>query len=255
MKLINIALTIVLICASTSLAGDVLILKKSTAITIPIETLYSKSDHTTLATSIDAEEWTCTLTKWVTASSLTITASGGNNDAVYVTPGLASLELTTGNTDTLGRMTLIITDPNCDIVTIRCDVVDPNYYAFRYTTGEIDVYSWGGVKVNAADANGLPSVNIADSSQAWNATLATTADMVSLAQFKSALDETVPADFNTVTVADGKIAATATVDSSGFATSLLDTVIWGHKVRDYIYQLGVAIGRNGKGWSTPPADD
>lgn len=53
----------------------------------------------------------CTLVKHdqITATTLTLTASGGSNDSAFISNGVAYLELTAANTDTIGRLDLYCT--------------------------------------------------------------------------------------------------------------------------------------------------
>jgi hypothetical protein len=52
----------------------------------------------------------CELVKGIASSTLTLTKTGGNNDIVLTGKGLATLELTAANVDTLGPLRLSFTD-------------------------------------------------------------------------------------------------------------------------------------------------
>ena len=81
-------------------------LKQSTAVSVILGPFIDDTDGKTAKTGLTVTSMDVDLYKGVTKSDLTITASGGDNDMAHVANGYYSLELTTGNTDTLGRLRL-----------------------------------------------------------------------------------------------------------------------------------------------------
>ena len=86
-------------------------LKQSTAVTKIIGQLFDFADSKTLLSdalggnaNFDPTDLTCTLTKGITQTTLILSKSAGDNDMNLVSGGLASLELTAANTDTLGDL-------------------------------------------------------------------------------------------------------------------------------------------------------
>lgn len=79
-------------------------LKQSTALTVILGPFLDDTDGKTPETALTVTSIEVDLYKGATKSDLTITASGGNNDMAHVANGYYSLELTTGNTDTLGHL-------------------------------------------------------------------------------------------------------------------------------------------------------
>ncbi len=78
-------------------------LKQSTATTITLGPFLDDSDGKTAETGLTVGSIDVDIYKNTTKSDITATASGGNNDMVHIANGHYSLELTSGNTDTLGR--------------------------------------------------------------------------------------------------------------------------------------------------------
>lgn len=96
-------------------------LKTNTATRIAVGPFLDYSDGVTPEVSITVTNTTCELYKdandggAVVRTALTLSASGGNNDMVHITDDVAGyydLELTTTNTNFLGRATLVLTDPD-----------------------------------------------------------------------------------------------------------------------------------------------
>jgi hypothetical protein len=81
-------------------------LKQSTAVTIVIGPFLDDMDGKTPETALTVANIDADLYKGATKSDLTLTLSGGNNDCVHIANGFYSLELTTGNVDTLGSLKL-----------------------------------------------------------------------------------------------------------------------------------------------------
>ncbi len=78
-------------------------LKQSTATTITLGPFLDDSDGKTAETGLTVGSIDVDIYKNTTKSDITATASGGNNDMAHIANGYYSLELTSGNTDTLGR--------------------------------------------------------------------------------------------------------------------------------------------------------
>ena len=105
-RLLLAALLMVWISPAASLA-----VRQSTATTITMGPFYDATDGKTPESGLDVTLMTCTVSKHddvlpvTAATTFSPTASAGVNDMVFVTSsqGEYQLELTTGNTDTLGR--------------------------------------------------------------------------------------------------------------------------------------------------------
>jgi hypothetical protein len=110
-----------------------LFLKQSTATTVRIGPVVSVDDGYTLRTSLTVGDATCNLVKGVTSSTLTLTASGGNNDFVHIANGHWSLELTASNTDTLGRLSVTLRDD---------DVFLPTWGDFTVLAANVSTTAW-----------------------------------------------------------------------------------------------------------------
>jgi hypothetical protein len=90
------------------------VLKQSTATTINIGPFIDDTDFKTLETGLTVTSMTVKIIKQSdtfssTNTSFSPTASGGSNDAQHVASGMYNLELTTTNTDTVGRLEVVIT--------------------------------------------------------------------------------------------------------------------------------------------------
>ena len=89
------------------------LLRQSTATAVLIGPFLDDQDGKTPetgldVTSMDADLYKHSNTHPLTKGDLSLTASGGSNDCAHVANGYYSLELTSGNTDTAGRLILSI---------------------------------------------------------------------------------------------------------------------------------------------------
>lgn len=84
------------------------VLKQSTATNIVIGPFLDDTDFKTSEDALTVTGFVFYIYKGATESLLTITASGGNNDCVTLHNGYYNCELTTGNTDTLGRFRVTV---------------------------------------------------------------------------------------------------------------------------------------------------
>src|SRR5512133_786661 len=103
--------TLIVVLSLTSLALPayaVRALKQSTAATVTVGPFYDATDFKTAETALTVTGWTCQFFKNDANSVIDVTASGGDNDAVHKGLGRYSLELTTGNTDTVGELIIEI---------------------------------------------------------------------------------------------------------------------------------------------------
>ncbi len=86
-------------------------LKQSTATQVAIGPFVDGTDGVTAETGLTVTAWDCDLFKHadsgMAATALTITASGGSNDAAHMQSGMYSLELTATDTGTTGRLRLV----------------------------------------------------------------------------------------------------------------------------------------------------
>ena len=91
--------------------GNMRFLRQSTAVSKIVGPFLNATDGVTLMDSLTVTDITCWLFKGVANSELTITAAGGGvNDMAHVAVAEYSIELTAGNTDTLGSVRLNFTE-------------------------------------------------------------------------------------------------------------------------------------------------
>lgn len=127
-------LFILLLLCSNLLAGGAL--KQSTATTINLGPFVDST--ITPLTAIDVTTMTVRLVKQSDTSSTTNTsyaptASGGSNDCVHVTTGMYNCELTSTNTDTIGRLNVVVTTPGALVVFDTFEVRGAAAYNFSPT--------------------------------------------------------------------------------------------------------------------------
>jgi len=88
-------------------------LRQNTAVTIVVGLFVDYSDGKTLLrdnTEFDPTDIVCELVKGNSSSELTLTKTGGDNNINLTGKGLATLELTAANVDTLGSLRLSFSD-------------------------------------------------------------------------------------------------------------------------------------------------
>jgi hypothetical protein len=104
----TLSVAIGLLWISAALGAD---LREDTATQVAIGPFLDGTDGVTAETALTVTDWDCDLVKHANSSmaitALTITASGGSNDAAHLTSGMYSLELTATDTNTAGRLVLI----------------------------------------------------------------------------------------------------------------------------------------------------
>ena len=137
-------------------------LRQSTARTIIIGPFLDDTDGKTPETAVDVTTINCDLYKGSTKSDLSLTASGGDNDCVHVANGYYSLELTTGNSDTLANGKLSFNVSGAMPFWEDLKVVTANYWDSKYSTDklEVDVTQWSGTAVATPSTAGVPEVEI-----------------------------------------------------------------------------------------------
>ncbi|RKY09839.1 MAG: hypothetical protein DRP56_02050 [Planctomycetota bacterium] len=126
-------------------------LKQNTAITVVIGPVMDwangktrLTDNSEFAPSTDLQ---LELVKGSTSSTLTLTKTGGSNDCNLTGKGLATVELTAGNTDTLGQLRLCLSDkdiggyPSETILPVTEDfmVMAANVYDSLYGSDKLQV--------------------------------------------------------------------------------------------------------------------
>jgi hypothetical protein len=90
----------------------------------------------------------CELVKGSTSSELTLTKTGGSNDIVLTGKGLATLELTAANVDTLGHLRLSFTDklvsgfPTQTILSFAEDFMVMPAAAYDALFGNLNVFKY-----------------------------------------------------------------------------------------------------------------
>jgi hypothetical protein len=116
-------------------------LKQSTADVLIVGPLLAVGDGFTPVTACTVGNITCGIIKDDAANSaLALTAAAGNNDFVHVVSGYWSLELTAGNTDTLGRARVHFTDSDVILPFFEDFMVVPaNVYDSLCSTDKLDV--------------------------------------------------------------------------------------------------------------------
>jgi len=122
------------------------LLKQSTATTINIGPFIDDTDFKTLETALTVTSMTVKVIKHSDTESVTVTSfsptagpAGGANDARHVASGMYNLELTTTNTDTLGRLEVVTTITGALPVFHRFEVVGSTPYETQVTsTASID---------------------------------------------------------------------------------------------------------------------
>ena len=120
------------------------LLKQSTASTINVGPFIDDTDFKTLETALTVTGMTVKIIKHSdtfssTVTSFSPTASGGSNDAQHVASGMYNLELTTTNTDTLGRLEVVVTVAGALPVFHRFEVIGSTPYETQVTsTASID---------------------------------------------------------------------------------------------------------------------
>lgn len=129
-------------------------LKQSTALTVIIGPFIDDTDGKTAETGLTVADINVDLYKGSTKSDLTITASGGSNDMAHVANGFYSLELTTGNTDTLGL--LIVTANIAGALPVWADYMVMPANAWDSLFGadylQVDLTQIGGAAVSTSTA-------------------------------------------------------------------------------------------------------
>lgn len=114
------------------------ILKQNTGVTILIGQLFNWADSKTLLyEALGGNNYTpstlvLTISKGATQSTLTLTLSGGTNNFNLLADGMASLVLTTGNTDTCGDFIITLTN-----ATVGSEVVFPCKFEFTILSAEM----------------------------------------------------------------------------------------------------------------------
>lgn len=138
-------------------------LKQSTATNVLVGPIVAFDDGVTPKTSLTLGDITARIFKAVTATSLTLTASGGSNDCVHVNDGWWNLELTATDTNTVGRLMLSFRDEDVFMpVWHEFQVVAANVYDTLIAGTDaldVSVIQWLGTAVTAATA-GRPDVNM-----------------------------------------------------------------------------------------------
>ena len=85
-------------------------LTQNTATTVVLGPLVAWTDGVTPKTSLTLGEIAAAMYKGTARSTITVTASGGDNDFTHVADGYWKLELTASNTDTAGRFRITLRD-------------------------------------------------------------------------------------------------------------------------------------------------
>jgi hypothetical protein len=119
-------------------------LKKSTAVTIKFGPIVDATDGYTPETSLTAHAAHIRLSKnggdFAAKNSATVPAHDEN--------GYWDVALDTTDSDTMGILTVGWTDANSVVITPQeYGVLDPNLYNTLFSTGELNVYSFAGLKI------------------------------------------------------------------------------------------------------------
>lgn len=144
-------------------------LRYNTATTVVVGPLIDISDGIATVDAATVADIDCGLVKQGTAgASITLTASGGDNDMTPVAnnPGHYSLELTAGNVDTVGRLRITFNDPDVFLPLWEdFEVLAQAEYDRKYGTGAHSVEEIYGLvddletRLTAARAGYLDNLN------------------------------------------------------------------------------------------------
>ena len=119
---------------------DLGLLEKSANISVAIGPLIDRMTGAPLL-SVTPGNITCKLINGISSSTLTLTASGGDNDLTHIANGIYSLELTASNTNHMGNSVLVLQDDDVMVpftasyVTMR----DSAYQSLITDDDELDV--------------------------------------------------------------------------------------------------------------------
>ncbi len=140
------------------------ILKQNTAKTIVIGQLFDYSDSKTLLydalggnDNFDPTKLKCTIFKNTTSSVITLSKMGGSNNINLVAGGMATLELTAGNVDTVGDFTITFEN-----ATEGQEIIFPVKFEFTVAPNTVDELV-SGVDFIKAVTEGDAEVDIAAS--------------------------------------------------------------------------------------------
>lgn len=117
-------------------------LRQSTAANVRVGRFLNYVDGITIETALDVTDFDIvSIIKGVSYATLSLTASGGDNDCVHLGGGFDNLELTTGNTDTLGELCIGFYDVDKFISFEEQFVVLPaNVWDSKYSTDKLQVH-------------------------------------------------------------------------------------------------------------------
>lgn len=145
--------------------------------------------------SIDADLYKFSNTHPLTATSITLTASGGSNDCAHVDNGYYSLELTATDVGTLGRMRLTMNIAGAIPVWEEFAVIPANVWDSRYSSDKLQVHvdeMTAGIITNtvlATDAIGADELSAAALAKAADIILRRRLDSVEGSSYGDALHQ------------------------------------------------------------------
>ncbi len=132
-------------------------LKQSTAVTVTVGPTIDEVDFITPITSLTHAGIVAGLIKGTTNTAITVTASAGVNDLVHILAGHHSLELTTGNTDTVGHLRIHLSDAD-SFLPVWEDFMVVEEQVFDSLHGAGDVLD---VNVASTDTDAITATSIA----------------------------------------------------------------------------------------------
>jgi hypothetical protein len=137
------------------------LLKQSTATSVVVGPCVQWDDGVTPKTSLTHGGITSEIIKGVTATTITVTASGGVNDLTHIAHGYWALELTATNVNTVGRFQVVLRDDDVFMpMWERFLVVPANVYDALIAgsdTLEVDMTLVDGTAVASAAAGYMPA--------------------------------------------------------------------------------------------------
>lgn len=231
-RLITFVLSIVVGISSVLAGGQVL--REDTATQIAFGPFIDGTDFITPETALTVTQWDCALIKHadsgMSATSITITASAGSNDAVHLDNGYYSLELTATDTNTAGRLVV-----QCDhatpatFVMVWADfmVMPTQEYDSLYGTDKLQAHV---VEYTAGviDSNAVGTLTGGDLGVGVFASGAITADAIATGAIGTTefAAETDIVSSGAITTSGG---AVTTVTTAGLSTAAVDA-IWDEDV-------------------------
>jgi len=227
-------------------------LRQSTATAVIVGPFLDETDGITpeealTVASIDTDLYKFSNTHPLTATSITLTTSGGSNDCVHVNNGYYSLELTTTDSNTLGRMRLTLNISGAVPVWEEFAIIPANVWDARYSTDYLQVDT---IQIEGVDATNQINAEcdqaLTDYDPPTMAEMDTGHGLLATEAKQDIIDTVVDAilaDTGTdgVVLATGAVNANAVADNAITADSLVAAVYT--RIADFILKRNMATCR------------